>query len=146
MRCAGQLIAGSGFLHKFLDQAKVLQAQRDRERRVIVASKNRRDIVLQHETVGGTALHHMPPEFRFKACKLGRHHRLADGRCVNLPELVVYEFRDITVAVLADPAEFAHRLDHWPRPLDVLILAADKHRHVAPNRRIDRAGHRRIDG
>ena len=46
----------------------------------------------------------------------------------------------------ADAADLAHGLDHRTHALYRHILAADEHEHVAADRAVDRAGHRRIHG
>ena len=64
---------------------------------------------------------------------------------MDFPELVVHQFGDVAIAVLANPAGFADCIEYWLNGGNTLVCAPDKHNHVATDGRIERAGHGRID-
>ena len=64
---------------------------------------------------------------------------------MDFPQLVVHKFGDIAVAVSAHFAQLAHGFDHGANLFDHSLLTAHKHRHIAPDRRINRPCHGRID-
>ena len=60
---------------------------------------------------------------------------------MDFPQLIVGELGDVAIRVDADASGFAYRIEDRPDRLDIDILTADEHQHVAPDRGIDRAGH-----
>ena len=91
-------------------------------------------------------LHGGPPDVGLKACQLGCHHRLADGRSVDEPQLVVDELGHVAVAVLAHAARHANGVQHRLHVCHRRIGAAHEQDHVAADGRVHRSGDGCVNG
>lgn len=98
VRCAGEFIARPRLVHQLLDQAQILETERQGKRRVVVAGEDGGNVMLQDEVVGCTAFHGSPPGVRIKTGEFGGNNGFADRRSVDFPQLVVDELGDIAVA------------------------------------------------
>ena len=89
--------------------------------------------MLHDKAIGGPTLHNLPPSRRIEARQFGRHHRFADGRRMDFPKLVIDQFGNIAISISADFAQVPHGLNDRPNLLNDIIIATNKHWHIAAN-------------